>query len=132
MGYERRGVRAGRRAAGVSTTHVRIDSWWAARANAAAETDARPFESTSWEGDVPAATLEEIFRYFNVVDSDDERRLEAVGYRLPSLSVGDRVTFNGRTWRCLVRGWEEVSVRPAHKQTPAEFEQRMREIHGDD
>jgi hypothetical protein len=64
-----------------------------------------------WEGDVPDAPagvrpLEHVFRYFNRVDASDEQRLEAIGYRLPSLSVGDVVELDGLRFRCAVLGWE--------------------------
>jgi hypothetical protein len=59
-----------------------------------------------WVGEVPegysgheAETNERLFRYFNRVDGDDERRLAEIGYRLPSLSVGDYLHWQGVTWR---------------------------------
>jgi hypothetical protein len=63
-----------------------------------------------WEGDIPdaksATPLEHVFRYFNRVDDDDHERLLAIGYRLPSLSVGDVVVVDGKRWRCASVGWE--------------------------
>jgi hypothetical protein len=76
--------------------------------------------NTTWEGSFHLvvdkdieAHLERIFRYFNRVDSDDTCRLEYLGYRLPSLSVGDTVTFLdgpyvGQTWRVAAMGFERV------------------------
>lgn len=63
-----------------------------------------------WEGVVPDMTLEEIFRYFNRVEAGDEERLMAVDYTLPSLSMGDTVTFldTGIAWLCGATGWERV------------------------
>lgn len=58
---------------------------------------------------------ERIFRFFNRVDSLDEEKLEAVGYRLPSLSVGDIVTWGGKAFRveghgfsCITRNGDEA------------------------
>lgn len=77
-------------------------------------------ESIVWVGDVePDAELDRLartsgaafdahandwlFRYFNRVDESDNARLEAIGYTLPSLSVGDLVHWASTTWR--VSGW---------------------------
>lgn len=58
------------------------------------------FESKTWSGDAPIkmhenayVVLERVWRMFNRVDDADVRRLERMGYDLPSLSVGDRVTI---------------------------------------
>jgi hypothetical protein len=51
--------------------------------------------------------LEYVFRWFNAVDEGDRERMLAVGYDLPSLSVGDVVTFaDGTRWQCSPLGWE--------------------------
>lgn len=60
---------------------------------------ADPEREFTWEGSAeipedmdtstPEAICEAIFRLFNRVDSSDGPRLEAWGYRLPSLSSGD-------------------------------------------
>lgn len=73
------------------------------------------FRDESWTGDVPDDLLpadgvnEALFRLFNRDDEDDVERLEAWGYRLPSLSVDDTVTWAGRTFRVAGIGFEEVS-----------------------
>lgn len=68
----------------------------------------------SWTGDVPfsettstEAMLEEVFRYFNRVEEGDNARLEEIGYRLPSLSVGDRVILHRENDE---ETWEVVSI----------------------
>ena len=43
---------------------------------------------------------ERIFRLLNRVDEGDHERMAALGYVLPSLSVGDFVSFGGTTYRC--------------------------------
>lgn len=85
---------------------------------------------TTWRGDVPIgfsghymATAESVFRFFNVVDETDVERLEKLGYRLPSLSVGDYFTVHfpataehgpterPRTFRVIGMGFEEITNR---------------------
>lgn len=60
-------------------------------------------DSFTWQGDVEISgqyadapgieVCEHLFRIFNRVDETDRPRLEKMGYRLPSLSVGDLVMF---------------------------------------
>ena len=50
-----------------------------------------------WSGRVPNGDPEAIFRFFNRVDAADAERLRAIGYRLPSLSVGDIISYTGKT-----------------------------------
>lgn len=73
----------------------------------------------TWEGDVPDALLpptesgglnERLFRLFNRVDAADNARLEAWGYRLPSLSVGDVVEYEGEAWRVAIVGFDQVTT----------------------
>jgi hypothetical protein len=73
------------------------------------------WQGREWSGDVPgvaegtavSAVLEYVFRQFNAVDDGDRERMLAVGYDLPSLSVGDVVTFaDGTRWQCEPLGWE--------------------------
>lgn len=84
------------------------------------------FNGTTWEGEVPEEALaledepvrnndvnEALFRLFNRVDMDDVRRLEGWGYRLPSLSVDDTVTWAGCTWRVADVGFELVPASDA-------------------
>jgi len=79
------------------------------------------FEGKTWTGDAAIRdheneyrVLERIFAAFNRVDDDDVVRLERIGYRLPSLSVGDRVTFvsgsrrDGRTYVVENVGFSEI------------------------
>lgn len=70
-----------------------------------------------WEGEVPIEpnrhpifTNEELFRFFNRVDEDDTERLQALGYRLPSLSVGDTIVWNDRAWQVTDIGFMEVTA----------------------
>lgn len=70
------------------------------------------FRDERWSGDVPLQPSpglnEELFRFFNRVDEADADRLDAIGYRLPSLSVGDTVSYDGRTFRVEGLGFAEV------------------------
>jgi hypothetical protein len=63
-------------------------------------------ESITWTGDVavsrhaePDQINERLFRMFNRVDESDARYLQARGYDLPSLSVGDYLHWESQTWR---------------------------------
>ena|SRR5437763_7263472 len=66
-----------------------------------------PF-GTTWSGEVEVnmnlsdeVILDLIYRMFNRVDEADLDRMEALGYELPSLSMGDFVTLHGgaaHTW----------------------------------
>jgi hypothetical protein len=85
------------------------------------------FEGQTWEGEIPDgeaseplfggtittdrdAVLEYVFRLFNRVQQEDVERLDALGYELPSLSTGDRVTLpDGSVWHCASIGWEQVT-----------------------
>lgn len=100
-------------------THVRIESAMAADINMRLTGVPVPYEEITWEGEVDlrpfmrpgaeatsAALLEAVFRAFNRVEIEDNDRLEEIGYRLPSLSVGDAVEINGDRWRCKSVGWE--------------------------
>jgi hypothetical protein len=54
------------------------------------------FTGETWSGELelpaaPDAALERVYRLLNRVSGGDAQRLEAIGYRLPSLSVGDIV-----------------------------------------
>lgn len=49
--------------------------------------------------DTDEMILDRIFRFFNRVDEGDHERMKAVGYMLPSLSVGDLISFNHVTYR---------------------------------
>lgn len=77
------------------------------------------FSDETWTGEVPIElgdedlTLELIFRWFNRVEEHDAVRLEKVGYNLPSLSVRDTVTFDGRTFLVDTVGFQEVTGSPA-------------------
>lgn len=60
-------------------------------------------DSFTWEGEVEISdeyrdapgfeVCERLYRIFNRVDEHDGPRLEAIGYRLPSMSVGDLVAY---------------------------------------
>src|SRR5688572_26158718 len=103
------GGRTGARGRGGSRVKVRIVSLFAL-----ANSEGDGF---AWEGSVDEAVLRELspvtdldnplgkaqalYRYFNRVNQDDTERLESVGYRYPSLSVGDLLCWwEGETVRC--------------------------------
>jgi hypothetical protein len=50
-----------------------------------------------------------LFRCFNRVDPIDEQRLDAIGYRLPSLSVGDLIHWERQTFRVAGLGFERIT-----------------------
>lgn len=77
---------------------ITITSRMAEAANAALRPyGGEKYPETTWTGDVPTFSLEEIFRMFNRVHYGDAERLERIGYQLPSLSMGDVVeTPDGR------------------------------------
>lgn len=66
--------------------------------------------SPTWLGVVPDSHPEAIFRYFNRVDEADAARLRDVGYKLPSLSVGDIITYTttGRSLIVCPAGFAEI------------------------
>lgn len=61
-----------------------------------------------WSGTVDVTDLEDVFRVFDALEDDDAERLGVIGYYLPSLSVGDLVTFGGKTYQRDPDGWSEV------------------------
>lgn len=68
---------------------------------------------TTWEGEVPEMDMEGIFRYFNRVEAGDGIRLEQIGYKLPSLSVGDIITVSTErraTYRVEPVGFTQLEV----------------------
>jgi hypothetical protein len=72
--------------------------------------------SITWHGDVPVGfsghigqTNEALFRFFNRVDEADNDKLAAVGYFLPSLSVGDLLHWGSKTWRVAGAGFEAIT-----------------------
>jgi hypothetical protein len=80
------------------------------------------FKDQVWEGEVPeldsieeydeverdAVINERVFRLFNRVDDEDNERLEAWGYRLPSLSVGDVIEYDGQAWKVDDFGFQRI------------------------
>jgi hypothetical protein len=78
----------------------------------------------AWRGEVdlpdedPEA-LERVWRLFNRVEPEDSERLEKWGYRLPSLSIGDRVQIDGKDYWVNDLGWVE------RKEDLAEFIKRL-------
>ena len=50
--------------------------------------------------------LQWLFRQLNRVDGDE--MISVLQLDIPSLSVGDLVEFDGRTFRCEFVGWREV------------------------
>lgn len=55
------------------------------------------------------AVNEGLFRFFNRVDDGDEERLERIDYRLPSLSVGDLLHWESKTWRVAGVGFDAIT-----------------------
>lgn len=65
---------------------------------------------TSGAGSVPVVIVNAaIFRIFTRVDERDIKRLERIGYELPSLSVGDLIHWNETTWRVAGAGFEKIT-----------------------
>ena len=50
-----------------------------------------------------------LFRFFNRVDEADTDRLHDIGYELPSLSVGDLLTWGSKTWRVAGMGFDAIT-----------------------
>lgn len=73
-----------------------------------------------WTGEVDVRDLEDIFRLFNRVDADDALRLEELGYHLPSLSVGDVVSYGGTYKIVADQGFEDIVEGEYHfiRQSP--------------
>jgi hypothetical protein len=99
-------------------------------------------EDVQWDGDLlfdhdgvpfPASTLvkepgfaaglpngaadninDRLWRVFQRVEDYDGERLAVLGYRLPSLSLGDFVTWSERTWQVTSRGFELVTGNRDH------------------
>lgn len=67
------------------------------------------YPSTSWTGEVPDPDLDEVYRFFNRVPAADSRRLDRIGYELPSLSVGDEFAIGPRRWRVERAGFSEIA-----------------------
>mgnify|MGYP001581090288 CR=1 FL=1 len=51
--------------------------------------------------------LEDMFRAFNHAIPGETGEL-AEAHKTRSLSVGDRVSFNDKTWECDMVGWKEI------------------------
>ena len=75
-----------------------------------AASDRDRFPTAMWEGEVESDDLEDIFRAFNRVDEEDATRLEEIGYKLPSLSVGDIVVRETDQQMVASCGFREVST----------------------
>lgn len=94
---------------------ITIRSVWAARENEERARHEMPLREEEWTGyaileeETTERRLEEIFRQFNRVDEADVERLTGLGYRLPSLSVGDTVALEGRVYEVAGMGFKEVT-----------------------
>lgn len=77
------------------------------------------FVDETWSGEIDEPLLdplvypedninETLFRLFNRVEAGDGLRLEALDYRLPSLSVGDRIEWDGRAYAVAALGFVAV------------------------
>lgn len=60
-------------------------------------------------GTMDSITNAAIFRFFNRVDEADSDRLAEIGFNLPSLSVGDLISWGARTWRVSGAGFECIT-----------------------
>lgn len=61
---------------------------------------------TEWNGDIEFdGDIEDLYRMFNRVTQADSDRLEALGYFMPSMSVGDIVTLGSTTYQCASVGF---------------------------
>lgn len=76
---------------------------------AAFQDDESPFDSPVWQGELDAMDPEEAIRFFNRVDDSDGHRLEDIGYRLPSLSVGDIIVLGRDTYRVMSAGFTAIT-----------------------
>jgi hypothetical protein len=97
--------------------HIRIESALAAAWNREIAENppvvATVPRAETWEGILADdLNLEEIFRFFNRVGYGDAGRLDKIGYDLPSLSVGDYVTKNGKRYRVEPVGFVEAAEQP--------------------
>lgn len=78
-------------------------------------------DEIAWSGDVDLDELDDnpppadweintaLFRFFNRVDDEDGPRLAEIGYRLPSLSVGDLIHRERETYRVAGLGFERIT-----------------------
>ena len=87
----------------------------------------------------PQAVNGRLWRLFNPVEPADSQLLGSLGYRLPSLSAGDLIAWEGVTWRAATLGFErmraaEVALAaigspPSPSQTaPSRAAQFMRDV----
>jgi hypothetical protein len=88
-------------------TYISIRSAFATRENYLSDDFTAPM---TWTGEVEGVNLDTVYRFFNRVDEADSARLAALGYRLPSLSVGDLVTIGTATFQVVNLGFEPVAV----------------------
>lgn len=70
-----------------------------------------------WTGDIHGVRgestmplLERVFRLFNRVTDEDAERLHQLGYKLPSLSVGDIVTMKGANYLVMSVGFQKIDA----------------------
>jgi hypothetical protein len=82
------------------------DQTWAGRVEIA-------FPPSESNVTTPEAVNERIFDLFNVKDEEDIEFLKSIGYDLPSLSVGDVVTWGDRSWRVATVGFKDVNEEPS-------------------
>lgn len=82
-------------------------------------------EHVVWSGEVPNSLIppeggwanpnqvnDNLFRFFNRVDEADCARLDALGYKLPSLSAGDFITWGEKTYKVRGIGFDTVTHNP--------------------
>jgi hypothetical protein len=74
------------------------------------------FTGQLWEGEVDVPShysvpecLEFLFRFFNRASDEDNDRLEKIGFKQPSMSVGDMITLEGvQNYKVINTGFKLV------------------------
>lgn len=84
----------------------------------------------------PDAVNETLYRIFNRVDEADTQRLEALEYRLPSLSPGDVIAWDKHAYRVLAIGFERLEPTGAlsanvRHRAPGDPSPALRELIGE-
>lgn len=88
----------------------KITVWSALAAVHIAEHGTVKYDSAEWSGNVNVRMPDDAWRFFNRIDKADNQRLTELGYRLPSMSIGDLLTLDGTTHLCLPLGFCEAGV----------------------
>jgi hypothetical protein len=97
---------------------------------------ATPRDGSPVEASNADAVNEALFRTFNRVTDEDTERLEALEYRLPSLSPGDLITWEKHAYRVLALGFERLEPTGAftahvRHRAPGDPSPALRELIGE-